>query len=316
MPGVDVRSPIADYALGMKRARTPRVLVVSRFTAWETMLGSGGRAGIRALERERPAWFRSLVEAHTDHVTTLDALVRALRKRRILPRIVHSLDGADLAEVDLVVTAGGDGTVLYASHSVDATPMLGVRSSRHSAGWLTGASLGDLEEKIDAFMGGTISRTTFQRMSVFVAGRLRHDKVLNDALYSHPNPAVTTRYVLEAGGRSEEHVSSGVWVGPAAGSTAAIRSAGGRILPPSSTDLQFVVREPITGRGRRLRLLTGLVPEGGEVRIVNRWQPARLYLDGPHLVVKVRPGQTVAFRMSARPLTLLGWSRRRPARLA
>jgi NAD+ kinase len=220
------------------------------------------------------------------------------------------MDGLDTGRYDLVLTAGGDGTVLYASHHVDSTPILGIRSSRHSAGYLTGASKQDVERKLAAFMKGRLTSTLLQRMSVLVGDRLRHDKVLNEALFSHPNPAVTTRYVLIVDGRSEEQMSSGLWVGPAAGSTAAIRSAGGRVLSATSRNIQFVVREPIMRPRMRAGLTRGLVPAGRELAVANKWQPARLYLDGPHLVIPVRPGQMVRMRLSDRPLTLLGWSKR------
>jgi NAD+ kinase len=221
------------------------------------------------------------------------------------------MNGEDPSGFDLVVTAGGDGTVLYASHHVDATPMLGVRSSRHSAGYLTGATRSDVARKLEAFARGRLEPTTLHRMSVYVGGRLRHDKVLNEALFSHPNPAVTTRYVLEAGGRCEEQMSSGIWVGPAAGSTAAMRSAGGRVLAPSSRNLQFIVREPI----KRFALARGLIAPGRDLRILNRREPARLYLDGPHLVVRVGPWQEVRTVISDRPLEMLGWpGGRRPRR--
>jgi NAD+ kinase len=48
-----------------------------------------------------------------------------------------------------------------------------------------------------------------------------------------------------------------VWVSTAAGSTAGIRSAGGRRMPISSRRLQYLVREPYTWPQRRYRLARG-----------------------------------------------------------
>lgn len=292
--------------------RHKRVLVVSRITTHERLArsGRGGRAGLRA--RRQTAWYRRIEEAHGDHLETLGTIRASLRRLRLAFRVVRSLDDVDPSDFDLVLTAGGDGTVLYASHHVDTTPILGVRSSRHSAGYLTGAHRGDVGSRLEAFRRGRLESTLLARMSVHVGGRLKHDKVLNDALFSHPNPAVATRYDLVIDGRSEEQMSSGLWVGPAAGSTAAMRSAGGRVLAPSSRNLQFVVREPIQRPRMRVRLVRGLIPPGRDLRILNKWQPARLFLDGPHLVVPVKPGQEVTMHLSDRPLSLLGWARRRP----
>lgn len=297
----------------MARARK-RVLVLSRITTLERLSGPEGRPRIGSAANRGSAWFARIEEAHQDHADTLGAIRGALGRLGCTSRVVRSMDGVDPERYDLVLTAGGDGTVLYASHHVDRTPILGVRSSEHSAGYLTGAGKRDVERKLSAFVRGRLGSTVLQRMSVHVGDRLRHDKVLNEALFSHPNPAVTTRYVLHVDGRSEEQMSSGLWVGPAAGSTAAMRSAGGRVLSPTSRNIQYVVREPIRRPGMRVDLTRGLISPGRELALTNEWQPARLYLDGPHLVVRVRPGQVVRMSLSDRPLTLLGWSKRAPRR--
>ena len=92
-------------------------------------------------------------------------------------------------------------------------------------------------------------------MQVEIDGVPVYSRVLNDVLFSHPIPAATTRYAIRRDGRAEEQRSSGVWIATAAGSTAAIHSAGGKILPITSQRLQFVVREPYEKRGVRYRVL-------------------------------------------------------------
>ena len=107
-------------------------------------------------------------------------------------------------------------------------------------------------------------------MRVDLNERLLHNRVLNEALFCHASPAATSRYMLRllkgaAGTRAEQVVdeeeqkSSGLWVGPAAGSTAAQRSAGGAVLPLTSQKIQFVVREPYVGADARTRMTVGLV---------------------------------------------------------
>ncbi len=291
-----------------------RILVLSRVTTHDQLAGEMGEDGLSRLALRGDGWYERIVEAHEEHHVTLGILRAAVRDLGIVARFVESMDGVRTARYDAVVTAGGDGTVLHASHHVDDTPMLGVRSSRHSAGYLTGADAADVHEKLAALVQGTLASTVLWRMSVYIGERLAHDKVLNEALFSHPNPAVTTRYVLRVNGRREDQMSSGVWVGPAAGSTAAMRAAGGRVLASSSRNLQWVVREPIHRPKTRLELVSGLVRPTQQIVIVNRWQPARLYLDGPHLTIAVRPSQRISMRISDRPLTLLGWSKRKARR--
>ena len=104
-------------------------------------------------------------------------------------------------------------------------------------------------------------------------------------------------------------MSSGVWVGPAAGSTAAIRSAGGKVLPIGSQKIQFVVREPYRGVANKYRLVKGLVGPGDDLRITSRMTKGRIFLDGTQKVHAVSIGQRIRLTLSEEPLTLLGLKR-------
>jgi NAD+ kinase len=154
-------------------------------------------------------------------------------------------------------------------------------------------------------------------MRVELNGRALHDRILNEALFCHASPAATSRYILKLlrdGDRervvaAEEQKSSGLWVGPAAGSTAAQRSAGGRVLPLTSPKLQFVVRESYQANGHALDMTLGLVDEDETLQIKSKMRQARLFLDGDHIVHEVTIGDVVAMRRSAEPLVVLGLSR-------
>jgi NAD+ kinase len=120
--------------------------------------------------------------------------------------------------------------------------------------------------------------------------------------------------LVELGGdggvlQEEEQKSSGLWVGPAAGSTAAQRSAGGRVLPLSSTSLQYVIREPYVPSGENLRMVLGLVDAGRGLAIRSKMRQARLFLDGDHIVHAVTIGDLLTMRRSDEPLAVLGLAR-------
>ena len=115
-------------------------------------------------------------------------------------------------------------------------------------------------------------------MQIALEGEVISTRVLNDVLFCHECPAATTRYLIRHGAIEEEHKSSGVWVGPAAGSTAAQRSAGGRVLPPTSTQMQYVVREPYVSNGTRYQLTHGLLEPDEQLLITSKirwWAPVR-----------------------------------------
>lgn len=219
----------------------------------------------------------------------------------------------DASGAALVVTVGGDGTLLHASHNINDTPVLGVNSSpEDSVGFFCSADRTNFGELLERALVGKLKSVRLTRMQVRLNGRVRSRRVLNEALYCHASPAATSRYIITHGEHTEDQRSSGLWVGPAAGSTAAQRSAGGRVLPLQSKRLQLVVREPYVPEGQTHHLLKFLVDPEETVRVRSKMQEGAMFLDGPHYRIPVRLGDVVEFQASREPLTVLGLSRPRP----
>jgi NAD+ kinase len=108
------------------------------------------------------------------------------------------------------------------------------------------------------------------------------------------------------GKRKEEQRSSGIWIGPPAGSTAAQRSAGGRVLPLGSRQLQLVVREPYSPRGQKNALERAIVKPSERVTITSKMDDSSLFIDGPQRKLAVRLGDEIEFSLSDTPLQVLG----------
>jgi NAD+ kinase len=297
----------------------PRVAVILKRSYWrkwveenqDALIGSLIDAGDETVSGMRPGHLQ-----HTETVEETRAAVSELGVDASFYDRPHEFRADD--GWDLVVTVGGDGTLLAASHGIGRdVPLLGVNSAPgHSVGFFCGASKGGVRSAIAGALHGTLRRTVLSRMRVELNGRLLQDRVLNEALFCHASPAATSRYFvrvvrLETSAviEEEEHKSSGVWVGPAAGSTAAQRSAGGQVLPLSSKDLQYVVREPYVPGGQGLRMKMGLVEEGRGLAIRSKMRQARLFLDGDHIMHPVTIGDLVFMRRSDEPLVVLGLAR-------
>ena len=104
-------------------------------------------------------------------------------------------------------------------------------------------------------------------------------------------------------GRIEERQrSSGVWVSTAAGSTAGMKSAGGKVLPIDSTKIQYLPRELFGGHGARYALSGGVLPAGAAIEIVSRMQEGMAYIDGAHRKIPLRYGERLVVRPSRYPL--------------
>jgi len=287
------------------------ILLFSRKTLYSTALRENRDARLKRLILGNHRAVARLKRADAEHSRTIDVITRLLDRFGFSYKLVYDLAGHRPERYGLVMTVGGDGTVLYASHHITHTPLFGINSSPStSAGYLTSATGGSLESQLRLLRAGRIRRLRLHRLAVTVDGALVYDRVLNDVLFTSTCPAVTARYFLTVGKKTEEQMSSGIWIGPAAGSTAALLSAGGRVLPPRSRRVQFVVREPVERQGRRCTLKRGIVSPDARIAILNKWQRSEIFIDGPHRRRIIQPGQEVAVRASQFPLTILGWKQR------
>jgi len=289
------------------------VIVVAKTTALQRYIEEGRdpRVG-RLLERSDPS-VRQWRKAHDDHNRALEEVTRVLDDAGADSWAVSGLVGRfDSEGIELVVTVGGDGTLLAASHNVGSTRLLGVNSSPgHSVGFFCAARPGNIRESINEALEGSLRSVCLARMRVDVGPRTVSSRVLNEALLCHAIPAATSRYILQVGREREEQRSSGLWVGTAAGSTGALRSAGGRVLPLTSRKFQVVVREPYSGSDHPYELTRVVVDQASRVTVKSKMQDACLFLDGPFKQVRVHLGEKVVFRASDQPLNVLGLTAQR-----
>ncbi len=294
-----------------RRDDRPRVLVIYKKSAYQLYVRERRNPRIRELIDRDDRTVRSILAADHDHVETLEEAREALRELGMQGVFRYRSDESLVDGFDLVVTIGGDGTLLWASHRVPSTvPVLAINSAPdHSVGHFCGGRKGKVGEIVAEAIAGRLRVTSLTRMQVARDGQVLHRRVLNDALFCHRSPAATTRYIIRAGDVEEHHKSSGVWVGPAAGSTAAQRSAGGKVLPPSSRRLQFVVREPYVPPEGSYALRRGLVGADDALVLHSQIREGVVFLDGPHVVHDVPIGSTLTFSRSDEPLTLLAFPR-------
>lgn len=306
----------------------PRVAVVLKRSSWRKWVEEDKDPRVKRLLDAGDETVQRMRPGHREHLETVDEVRRALDELRVAPAW-HEQATTFVVEnrCDLVVTVGGDGTLLAASHGIGpGVPLLGVNSApSHSVGFFCAARKGHVKEMIAEALAGGLKRVELSRMRVERNGERLHERVLNEVLFCHQSPAATSRYILRIaeGDDSapsktlahEEQKSSGMWIGPAAGSTAAQRSAGGRVLPLTSRKLQFVVREPYRAYGAHVidghapSLALGLIGEGQFLELKSKMRSARVFLDGDHIVHDVTIGDVITLRRSSEPLIVLGLSR-------
>jgi NAD+ kinase len=285
-----------------------RVLVVVKTTNYE-LHGSNiearvtaGRVAVETLER--------LKTAHHEHYQTLEKLRVALRRGAVeFKEVSRDSKPHQQKTFDAVVTVGGDGTLLSASHQmVDGGRILGLRSSASSVGYLCCAGPDEVTELVSKIKSDSHSWTQVSRIKAEI-NCLHPNKVietvpvLNDFLYANISPAATTRYRLrfQKGHKVDEvHRSSGIWISTPIGSTAGIYAAGGSKMPIEATEFQFRVRELYRLGLTKPELDHGIFnPDTDLLEIENRCPQAILALDGQHGEHNLGYGDVIRFKRAA-----------------
>lgn len=238
------------------------------------------------LARRGDVTARRLVHAHDEHHRTVDEVREALGEKGIdftetTPRLFSGKVKRKIASSDLTVSVGGDGTALAASHYVREGLMIGVNSApRDSVGHFCSTDRRGFTKTLDGILDSSLKPLTLARLAVSLDDRPLPELALNDVLIAHALPAATTRYIIQIGEESEEHRSSGVWVSTASGSTAGIRSAGGKVMPVRSRRFQYLVRELYRQAGKSYELRRGILESDRQLIIASKMPEGRLYLDG------------------------------------
>lgn len=250
-----------------------------------------------------------VADAASEQQLTLATLHEALARLDVVPTIV-SVDALDaparraIARARFVMSVGGDGTLLAASHWVTGAALLGVNSApKSSVGYLTSTRRATLARDLGRIARGEMLPLPVARIEVELEGRTL-PPALNDVLLAHEQPAATSRYRLHLGRRAEDHRSSGLWVSSPAGSTAGIRSAGGTPMPLDARRLQFRARELYRVRDRDAKLEAGFVEEGQGLVVESAMEAGWLYIDGSRLPFRFPFGARATFRVAERPLLL------------
>lgn len=275
--------------------QSPRVLIIKKHTAYE-MRGA-------AAEQYRDTGFISenelqrILVSHQEHHQCLDTCKQLLTQHGLHYKEDFHQTNARYKGYDFVLTIGGDGTLLEASHGVDDTiPMIGIRSSGTSVGHLCICGIDQLPLLIGKIAARTIKTKKVARISARIEEAATgkdffSNPALNDILFTNANPAATTFYNLRFKNESESQKSSGVWVSTAVGSTAGMRAAGGQVMNQLATEAQFLVREPYETEKSKCRWKQGFMnPSHDEFFVESRCEEAILALDGLHETIKIAWG--------------------------
>ena len=205
-----------------------------------------------------------------------------------------ALADVDLSDTSVIITAGGDGTILRAVRAAapHSIPILGVNLGR--VGFMTELSADEAAEKIPAYLDGShrVEERVMLRATVEPAeGEVKAATIdaLNDVVVSRGAvPRLLDIDVRVDGVRLITYRADGVIIATATGSTGYALSAGGPIIYPEAKD---ILVQPLAAH---MSLQSGIVVPGeSEIRLsVHASSESVLTIDG-HTDTELTEGDVV-----------------------
>ncbi len=196
-------------------------------------------------------------------------------------------------EIALLVTLGGDGTVLKAAKEMlkPKTPILAVNMGRR--GYLTEVEPSEFEAAFTKWEKGDYELEQQWKLSVIHQNRLLGE-ALNEALLLPTIPAKMLNLNLTLRGkRVFQARADGIIVSTPTGSTAHSFSAGGPVLETSMDSVSLTLIAPL----QPVKSIVVPVKAGVQLRVVEPGPSANLVIDG-RFEREIRIGQSLSFRKS------------------
>jgi NAD+ kinase len=211
----------------------------------------------------------------------------------------------DLATAsDVLLSFGGDGTLLRTAHQADGTPILGVNIGR--LGFLTKVEVGELEAVLADVEAGDFGVEERMTLAVEVEGADTGEVpawALNDVVVD--KSGTTSMIQVEAtvdGAHLNTYWADGLVVATPTGSTAYALSVGGPILVPGTSVVAVAPIAPHTLTARPI-----VLPCDAELvlRVETRGHPFAFACDGVSTLLDGGGGVTVRVRRSGHAVRLL-----------
>lgn len=237
---------------------------------------------------------------HDEHYASLDIVKSVLKKHNIKFTVKSRGRKHSYAPYDCILTIGGDGTFLEAARNAGNHIILGINSApKTSVGRFCLTNAENFERYLNLIQQGKLKPVKLYQITGHINDTHCTFHGLNEFLICHYNPSALSRYKIEIGKVKEVHRSSGIWIATAAGSSAAIKSAGGKKYSITSKNIQYKPRELYYRKKEEYKLKGGLL-KGKKMKIVSLMRKAYVFVDGAHIKYELPYGATVNITQSKR----------------
>jgi len=314
----------------------PDVVVIHKRSAWERYWAQNGQSiPFASYVHKLGTSGEELMEAHKAHVAARDRVVEWLQKRGLSVEVFH-LDSLNESvynyykmgsltqkeksgicpKLGCVISVGGDGTLLHASHYVGGkTCLLGVNSNPEgSYGHLCATTVENFSVWLDAFFSQNLAKAphcSARRLLVETSQKDDLPLALNDVLFCHKHPGASSRYTLTIGGPQggqEQQQSSGLWVSTPIGSTAVVATYGFQPSHPESSNILVAVREaflplPNSRQWEQFQICDA----NHSLEVMSRMRQGLVCVDGPDHEAPLGFGETLSLSLPEGAQLRLAW---------
>jgi NAD+ kinase len=203
------------------------------------------------------------------------------------------------ASADLLVSLGGDGTLLQAAHSAGplGIPLIGVDFGR--VGFLTEVPRDGYEAAITAILRGGVQTERHLALNARVLGTQHNFYAVNDVHIDRKHQGHIVNFGINLSGTHIATIpADGIIVCSPTGSTAYFLSAGGPIMSPK---LEVFGIAPICPHTLFSRPLVVSADESVSIIVPEDSQGTQLFVDGQP-AVELAPGAAVEVVRAAKPV--------------
>ncbi|MFH1874007.1 MAG: NAD(+)/NADH kinase [Pseudomonadota bacterium] len=266
--------------------------------------------GLVRLKKDSPKLYKESLAQQDKHLGAINQTIAVLEKFEIDYEVIHRENLEQhlkklSRKTDLIIAIGGDGTVLAAAHVADSIPILAINSlPKTSRGYFCVTTAQDFENLFLKIIKGKKKTKSLPLLKITINDQEVPTKALNDILFTSESPAETVQYTLQVGKNKERQRGSGIWLAAGPGSTAGIKSAGGKVQNITSEKIQFLARELCETPELSYKLRQGFIAKNQVLKIISESDLGRIYIDGKSATHHLSRGATLSIEIAKQKLQI------------
>jgi len=258
------------------------------------------RIVIKSVALTAPPNYEDAMKFTKDFASFLQELgLKVFLERNVAERLNLQTLAIDLSEVedlDLLIVAGGDGSILYACNQLtnSSIPILAIDFSRKKVGFMTEIKPENAKDTIEQILAGNYSIELRDKITAKLNDKLRLPDALNEIVITSSKPLGVATPMLHLKVQIDNTIVADTYLdaliaSTTTGSTAHSLSAGGPIITPSLNAFIIKCVNPLELPYR----VPFVVPTSSNINVTIYEPTAQIVMDGRSFDKEIRPGDVL-----------------------